>query len=334
MSNPLKIAVVGMGKMGLLHASLINSIPGASLVAIYDKSSLMKRFLGKAIDHVMVTDKYDKFASCKYDAVYVTTPIPSHYSIVKDLYAKGITKNIFVEKTLASNYEQAQHLCQLAKENGGTTMVGYMSRFAPTYQTARLLLQEGEAGEALSFKAYAYASDFAHGNDKASTVKGGATRDLGAHIIDLSLWLFGDLELTSVERDEDYKNGVDNGSRFCVKSAAGMQGDYDISWIKDGYRLPEFGLVISGSRGIISVNSDRIKIEKYSGGCRELHRQDIDDNVPFLLAASEYYREDAHFIEAVMQGGKAEPDFAEAARVDCLIEQVEKEKREFDYAQS
>jgi predicted dehydrogenase len=315
-----------MGKMGLLHASLVNSIPGASLVTIYDKSTLMKRFLGKAIDNVVITDKYDKFASSTYDAVYVTTPIPSHYSIVKDLYSNKITKNIFVEKTLTSSYEHSAHLCQLAKENGGTTMVGYMSRFAATYQKARLLLQKGEIGETLSFNAYAYASDFAAGNGNAATVKGGATRDLGAHIIDLSLWLFGDLELTCVEYDEDFKKGVDNGSSFYVKSVSGINGYYDISWTKEGYRLPEFGLIITGSKGIISVNSDRIRIERDSGECDEFYRQVLDDNVPFLLAAPEYYRENEQFIKAVMAGRKAEPDFTEAARVDYLIEQVEKRK--------
>jgi predicted dehydrogenase len=315
-----------MGKMGLLHASLVNSIPGASLVTIYDKSTLMERFLGKAIDNVVITDKYDKFASSTYDAVYVTTPIPSHYSIVKDLYSNKITKNIFVEKTLTSGYEHSAHLCQLAKENGGTTMVGYMSRFAATYGKARLFLQKEEIGETLSFKAYAYASDFAAGNGKASAVKGGATRDLGAHIIDLSLWLFGNLELTYVKGDKDFKNGIDNGCCFRVKSASGMPGDYDISWTKEGYRLPEFGLIITGSKGIISVNSDRIRIERNSGECNEFYRHDLDDKVPFLLAAPEYYRENAQFIKAVTAGSKAEPDFTEAARVDYLIEQVEKGK--------
>ncbi len=327
MSNSLKIAIIGMGKMGLLHASLVNSIPEASLVTIYDKSALMKRFLGKAIDNVLITDKYDKFASNKYDAVYVTTPIPSHYSIVKTLYENDITKNIFVEKTLTSNYSNSEHLCQLAKEYKGTTMVGYMSRFAPTYQKVRILLQEGEIGELISFKAYAYASDFAEAADKALPVKGGATRDLGAHIIDISLWLFGDVKLTSVEHDEGFRNGVDNGSCFGVKSLTGIQGDYDISWTKQGYRLPEFGLAISGSEGSISVNSDMIKITKNSGECKQFHRQDFNDTVPFLLAASEYYREDELFIKSIIDGKQAEPDFNEAARVDYLIEQVEKGKR-------
>ena len=45
-NDTLKIAVIGMGKMGLLHASLVNSIPGASLVVVFtNKSALMKRFM-------------------------------------------------------------------------------------------------------------------------------------------------------------------------------------------------------------------------------------------------------------------------------------------------
>ncbi len=329
MNNPLKIAIVGMGKMGLLHASLVNSIPGASLVAIYDKSALMKRFLGKAIDNVLITDKYEQFASYQYDAVYVTTPIPSHYSVVENLYKTGITKNIFVEKTLTSTYEHSKHLCQLAKENNGTNMVGYMCRFAPTYQKAQTLLQQNEVGEITAFKAYAYASDFAKSGGNALPIKGGATRDLGAHIIDLSLWLFGDLELTSVENDGDFKNGIDNGSCFKVKNRQEVEGDFDISWAKEGYRLPEFGLIITGSKGVVSVNSDRVKIENNYGECKELHRQDLNDNVPFLLAASEYYREDEYFIRSIIEGGKAELDFAEAAKVDYLIEQVEQGKGQF-----
>jgi predicted dehydrogenase len=328
-NDTLKIAVIGMGKMGLLHASLVNSIPGASLVAIYDKSALMKRFMCKAIDNVLITDKYEKFASTQYDAVYVTTPIPSHYSVVENLYKTGITKNVFVEKTLTSDFRHSQHLCQLAQEKGGTNMVGYMCRFAPTYQKAQALLSQSEIGEVTSFKAYAYASDFAKSKGNALPVKGGATRDLGAHIIDLSLWLFGELELTSVEHDEDFKNGIDNGSCFKVKNRRAIEGDFDISWAKEGYRLPEFGLIITGTKGIISVNSDLIKIENDSGESKELHRQDLNDNVPFLLAASEYYREDEHFINSIIGNSKANPDFSEAAKVDYLIEEIEKGKGQF-----
>ena len=60
-----------------------------------------------------------------------------------------------------------------------------------------------------------------------------------------------------------------------------------------------------------------------------MHRQDLNDNVPFLLAASEYYREDEHFINSIIGNSKANPDFSEAAKVDYLIEEIEKGKGQF-----
>ncbi len=75
----LSIGVIGMGKMGLLHASIVNTIPGVRLLALYDKSSILKRFAGKALNDIHVTDNIDEFARLKYDAVYVTTPIPTHF---------------------------------------------------------------------------------------------------------------------------------------------------------------------------------------------------------------------------------------------------------------
>ena len=82
----LSIGVIGMGKMGLLHASIVNTIPGARLIAIYDKSPIIKRFVGKALNDIHVVNSFEKFAGLKCDAVYVTTPIPTHFSIDKEIY--------------------------------------------------------------------------------------------------------------------------------------------------------------------------------------------------------------------------------------------------------
>jgi predicted dehydrogenase len=317
------IGIIGMGKMGLLHASIVSTIPGVRLMAIYDKSTIMKRFAGKALNDIQVTDNFAKFASRKYDAVYVTTPIPTHFSIVRDIYSKGLTNNIFVEKTLASNYEQSAVLCSEAKANGGVTMVGYMYRFAHTFNRARELLQDQAIGNLTSFSAYAYTSDFAAVKGSSVPVRGGVTRDLGAHIIDLSLWYFGDLDIEQVEPGDTATNYAESGSHFRVRGSCGLSGEFDISWCKAGYRLPEFRLTINGSQGIITVNADFVKLEKSGGEAITYHRQDLNDNVPFLLGASEYYREDEHFVRAVLDGSSAQPDFTTASKVDRLIDQVE-----------
>ena len=156
----LTVGVIGMGKMGLLHASIVNTLPGVRLLAMYDKNSTVVKFAKKALTEIYVTDNFEKFSEFKLDAVYVTTPIPTHFSIVKTIYSIGTVRNLFVEKTLASSYEQAAQLCQEAKAIGGVTMVGYMSRFAPTFNKAKALLQEELIGKSISFRAYAYASDF------------------------------------------------------------------------------------------------------------------------------------------------------------------------------
>jgi predicted dehydrogenase len=312
-----------MGKMGLLHASLVNVIPGARAVAMYDKSPIMKRIAGKAISNINITKNFEDFASCKYDAVYVTTPIPSHHGIIKDIYSSGTTKNIFIEKTLTSTFAQSQELCKMAEAAGSIAMVGYMSRFSHIFQKARALLNEKALGEINSFNAYAYASDFADKKIKVMPDKGGATRDLGAHVIDLSLWFFGDLTAFPKGEQSMVTDGSDSGICFNVVNSSGLTGDIDISWAKEGYRLPEFGIFIKGSEGILKVNSDVVELEKKSGETYHWHRQDFDDNVPFLLGAPEYYRENAHFIECILKGKKAQPDFTIAARVDRLIEQAE-----------
>jgi len=102
-----------------------------------------------------------------------------------------------------------------------------------------------------------------------------------------------------------------------------LTGEFDISWSKADYRLPEFGLAINGSKGIIKVNADFVKLEKNTGDTVSWFRQDLHDNVPFLLGAPEYYREDEYFVSTIINGGSAEPDFVKASQVDLLIDRVE-----------
>ena len=321
----LTVGVIGMGKMGLLHASIVNTLPGVLLSAIYDKNSIVVRFTKQAFTEVDVTDNLEKFSGFNLDAVYVTTPIPTHFSIVKAIYSMGIARHLFVEKTLASDYEQATQLCQEAKAAGGVTMVGYMSRFAPTFKKAKTLLQEKVIGKVISFSAYAYASDFVGVKSKSLPDKGGATRDLGAHIIDLSLWFFGDLEVELPKMAPPAREDNLNGTYFKVRGSNGLVGEFDISWCKEGYRLPEFGLMISGSKGSITVNADFVKLEKSGVDLLIWHKHDLYCNAPFFLGTPEYYWEDEHFVNSILNGGITRSDFNTASKVDSLIDEMERQ---------
>ncbi|MEM3551692.1 MAG: Gfo/Idh/MocA family oxidoreductase [Candidatus Bathyarchaeia archaeon] len=320
----LRVGVVGFGKMGILHAGILNVLPSVELVAVCEKSGLIRRFLKRVFKDVNVVNCVEKLSGFDLDAVYVTTPIGSHFPIIKSIYEKGIVRNVFVEKTLTSNFDEARELCDLARKFSSVNMVGYMRRFSVTFMKAKDLLDEGVVGKPFYFKAYAYSSDFfgLEGNSKVKTPNVGVVRDLGCHTLDLALWFFGDLLVENARLKSVVNYSSIDSAYFKVKASGGVTGEFSVSWCVDGYRMPEVGFLIEGSEGSLSVNDDELTISLKDGRKQKWLRHDLGDRVGFWLGNPEYYREDEHFVNAVLQGKTVEPCFETAAKVDCLIDEV------------
>lgn len=323
--RPLRIAVVGIGKMGLLHAGILSSLPDVELVALCDKSAMILRFARKvfAPTGVKVLNGIEELAGLDLDVAYVTTPISSHAAIVRELYASETARNVFVEKTLASNYEEARGLCELAQRIKGVNMVGYMKRFAVTFRKAKDLLDKKALGEISSFDAYAYSSDFLglDPNSKTAASRGEALRDLGCHAIDLALWFFGGLQVESLRPKPSTGETLDLVS-FAVGSLGGVKGEFNVSRSMEGYRYPEICFSIVGSRGTLRVNDDKLEFKQDHGESFTWYRHDLSDNVDFWLGEAEYFREDQRFIRSILEGHGAEPDFSAASEVDGVIDNV------------
>jgi predicted dehydrogenase len=316
----LRVAVVGLGKMGLLHASILNVLPNVELTALCDKSTVILKLFKKIVGRVHVIDDVKKLSGLGIDVVYVTTPIFSHSLVIKNVYMKGIARNLFVEKTLASSYDEAKELCELTRRFGGVNMVGYMKRFSPTFRKAKDLLTKEALGEVISFEAYAYSSDFlgSEESSKTSASRGGCLRDLGCHAVDLALWFFGDFEADPAKLQSVTENSV----HFRVKKSNGLEGGFNVSQCMENYRLPEIGLVIRGSNGVMSVNDDKVNLKLNGEKSFTWYRHDLNDNVFFWLGATEYFREDKYFVMSILEGSSAEPSFHTASKVDYIIDQV------------
>jgi predicted dehydrogenase len=312
--------------MGILHSCILNVLPRVEVSALCEKSGMTRRLLKKVFSAVRIVDDVQKLADLGLDAVYVTTPIPSHYPVVRMLCATNVARNMFVEKTLAANHEQAKEMCELANRSGGVNMVGYLRRFYVTFRKAKDLLSEDVIGELSSFKAYAYSSDFLGVDNAAGTSasRGGVLRDLGCYAVDLALWFFGDLRVLSVHPASAPSLAPDDSVSFDVENYGGLKGNFSVSWRMENYRMPEAGLSVTGSKGSLMVNDDRIELSLRDRNKSTFYRHDLDDNVPFWLALPEYYREDLSFVEHVWERVKAEPDFRAGSKVDEIIGQVEK----------
>jgi predicted dehydrogenase len=325
----LRLGIIGLGKMGLLHASLLNVIPEVELVALCEKSALMSRLFKKVFSNTetLIVNNLDKLKGLNLDAVYVTTPISSHSFIIKDLWSKEISRNVFVEKTLSSNFPQSKELCEIAQKVRGTTMVGYMKRFSVVFGKAKELLSQGELGELQRFKAYAYSSDFLGltQESKSSASRGGALSDLGCHVIDLALWLFGPLDVRNVLSVVKNEAGTETSVSFAAGNSNELSGQFDVSQSMPNYRVPEFGLSIECSKGRIEVNDDRLILSQINGGIiKKWYRHDLNDNVFFSMGEAEYFRENQNFLNSVLNNQECESTFDSASKVDFIIDQVRK----------
>jgi predicted dehydrogenase len=321
----MQVAVIGLGKMGILHSCILKRIPNVEVVALCEKSGMIRRFLKKIFTDTRIVDDVEKLADLGLDAVYITTPIPSHFSIAKAICEQKIARNLFVEKTLATSYSEARELCNLAGRLGGVNMVGYLRRFYVTFRKAKELLSQSTVGQLSSFEAYAYSADFREvkQDPAAYTSTGDVLRDLGCHALDVALWFFGELQISSANAKSSSASWPDDYVSFRVKGFNALEGGFSASRCMDGYRMPEVGLSIIGSKGSLIVNDDKVELSLTGGRSFVWYRHDLSDHVPFWLGLPEYYREDLHFAESVSEGHIAEPSFYDASKVDEIISQLE-----------
>jgi predicted dehydrogenase len=322
----VKVGVVGLGKMGLLHTSLLNILPNVELAAICEKNSFTRKIGKKVIHDVPIVEDVSDFKGLNLDAVYVTTPISSHYAVAKVVYQQQIAPHVFIEKPLSANTSQSKELVEYAEKTKGVNMVGYLRRFYVTFNKAKELFDSNIIGEPESFQINAYSADFCGVNDpEASNARGGVLRDLGSYAIDMAFWFFKNFQLTSAKKESLTGKDAEDSVNFTVQQEnSGLQGAFAVSWCKEGFRMPEVGIKIFGSKGAIEVNDDQVSLHLNGNDKKTWYRMDLHDNVGFWLGNPEYYREDLQFIEAIKTCSQVEPSFKSSAKVDELIETIQK----------
>jgi len=323
-----RVAVIGLGKMGLLHASLLNVIPDVKLVAVCEKSRLINRFSKNVFSNVKIVSNVSDLSDLNLDTVYITTPTTTHYEIIRAVIEQGLCRNIFVEKPLTNSAIDSQQLCDLVRKSThtGIYMVGYNRRFNVTFRKAMAIIQEGLLGEIVNFEGYAFSSDFlADSREGKGINRGGVLKDLGCHAIDLAIWFVGNINLKSINSSKTSSDGVLDYASFAVSSAKGITGLIKVSWREPNYRLPEIGFVMEGSKGQkLTVNDDKVELSNKQGETRIWHKQDLNDGINFMLGGADYFREDEEYTNAVKTGTTIEPSFSTALKVDEIIDSVEK----------
>jgi predicted dehydrogenase len=328
----LKVGVIGLGKMGLVHSGILNALPSCEVISIAEKEGVLVRFAKKLLPNLRFYSSVGEMLNgeVKLDVLYVTTPISSHLPIIQEIVANRKKIGVFVEKPLATNYDEAKKIVDISMGHETQTMVGFQKRFSPIFQKGREMLMEGVLGEVTSFQAYSYVSGvFSEGKGwRFKAGQGGALLDLGPHLVDTLLWYFGEPSNVEGGIRSVYSSEVDDSASGKLEYDSGLAGSFEVSWSAEGYRLPEMGIEIFGRNGNLRVTDDYLKLEISSdtttmkAGKYHFKKPEFESGVDFLIGDPEYCIEDKYFLGCVSGGKPPQPDFLAASRVNDIIERI------------
>lgn len=332
MLTVLKAGIVGMGKMGILHAGILNSLDGVKVTSVADNEKMVTGFLSKIVPDIQVFNGFEKMiANSELDLIFITTPINSHIPIAEVCVENNIP--FFIEKPLGKNFDECIKLGIKLKEKNVVHMVGYYLRFFDTFMKTKNLLDEKIIGDVKEVKASVYQSlnlsNVGGWRFKKQLSGGGILIDLGSHLIDLLNWYFGRIKSVQSNIVSNFAKGIEDEASGIVYFENGFKCSLFASWNKKGYRLQETTIEIEGQKGRIKVNEDYLKIQYYdssSSAKKEevIFKQSLYNGVPIDIGGPEYTREDSYFIDCINGQKSSMVDVISSANVQLIIDSMYK----------
>ncbi|MCE5326061.1 MAG: Gfo/Idh/MocA family oxidoreductase [Planctomycetaceae bacterium] len=129
----VRIAVVGCGRMGKLHARVISETKEATLACVVDSNAAAAAALGKQRDCLALTSLAE--AVKVSDAAIIAVPTRAHLDAARPFLEAG--KAVLIEKPLALDPAQGEEMIALAKKSGAKMQVGHTERFNPAVVAMR-----------------------------------------------------------------------------------------------------------------------------------------------------------------------------------------------------
>jgi len=177
----IRVAVLGIGKMGKNHLRILNMLKNVKIEKIFDVDEEALSQVSKQYGVSYTADI--NVAVAGVDAVLIVTPTSTHFDYFKACV--GHVKNIFIEKPLAANYADGIKITELAKEHDIFIQCGFIERFNPVVSELKNILKNEVVIN----------SDFTRTNRLSSRITDvDVVLDLMIHDIDLALFLNGKVE--------------------------------------------------------------------------------------------------------------------------------------------
>ncbi|MEM9973328.1 MAG: inositol 2-dehydrogenase [Pseudomonadota bacterium] len=182
----MKVAIIGAGRIGRVHAKSIKSDPRSELVAVTDPIPNAAEALAR--EHGIVARDLDSIlADPGIDAILIASSTNTHAELIEKGARAG--KAIFCEKPIDLDLGRALKVRAVAASHDKPMMMGFNRRFDPNFTALKAALDAGAVGKGELLTVTSY--DPAPPPVSYIKVSGGLYRDMMIHDFDMCAFLFG-----------------------------------------------------------------------------------------------------------------------------------------------
>ncbi|HEY8655693.1 MAG TPA: Gfo/Idh/MocA family oxidoreductase [Candidatus Limnocylindria bacterium] len=181
----MKVAVLGVGRIGAAHAATIGALPEVSELRIYDADPIRAREIAGPLGAEVAGSAEASLAGV--DAAVIVTPTPTHAALIHHCLDAGIAT--FCEKPVALGIAETEAVVAHVARVAGRLQIGFQRRFDAGYSHARSEIAAGTLGTVYSF--VMVSCDRLPPPDAYIATSGGQFKDQLIHDFDVARWLFG-----------------------------------------------------------------------------------------------------------------------------------------------
>lgn len=330
----IKGAIIGLGKMGLSHAAILNAHPEVELVAVCDTSSMVLDAFKKYSKIKTYSDYGEMLEKESLEFVLIATPTRFHYQMTKLALERGL--HVFCEKPFSLTVEEGEELVKIANGKWLVNQVGYHNHFIGTFRELKRLLQIGVIGELVHFTGEAYGPVVV--KEKVGTWRskpeegGGCLYDYASHVINLIQEIISrPVKAKGIQLKSIYSKGVEDAVYGTLILNNGLSGILSVNWSDETYRKMSTSVTIQGKNGKIICDATEIKIflkepvekEKLDRGWTIKYITDLAIPVNFYLRGEEYSAQIDNFIDCILGKKQTEYNsFEQGLYTDKVIELI------------
>lgn len=184
----LRIAVLGVGRIGRMHAENIAAHPRTALAGIYDPDEVAAREVAGKLDAARFDSAGAVFASADVDAVLIASATATHVEFIEMAVAAG--KPVLCEKPIDLSLDRVDSCAKKIAGSNVPIMLGFVRRFDGGHRALAEAVRKGDIGELHQVTITSRDPDIA--SDAYIEASGGIFRDMTIHDFDMARYVTGE----------------------------------------------------------------------------------------------------------------------------------------------